>query len=162
MARRQQWRHGPRQLQRQPSLTPEEQLDSDEIRNNDGDEVVDPPERWIEAKEEESLDERLADEEPDVADDGRDEPTEAHDSDSGGGSSWSPTMRWIGWIRKCTAVNAARSTAHPRTAIRSSPSRSDGVRYSEPAFSTITERASTVTFAPASCGVESSSVPAAV
>lgn len=66
-------------------LTPEEQLDSDEIRNDDGDEVVDPPERWIEAKEEESLDERLSDEEPDVTDDGRDEPTEAHDSDAGGG-----------------------------------------------------------------------------
>ena len=66
-------------------LSPEEQLDSDEIRNDDGDEVVDPPERWIEAKEEETLDQRLADEEPDVTDDGRDKPTEAHDADQGGG-----------------------------------------------------------------------------
>ena len=47
-------------------LTPEEQLDSDEVRNDDGDEVVDPPEQWIEAREDETLDERLAEEEPDV------------------------------------------------------------------------------------------------
>lgn len=47
-------------------LTPEEALDSDEVRNDDGDEVVDPPEKWIDAREDESLDERLADEEPDV------------------------------------------------------------------------------------------------
>ena len=47
-------------------LTPEEALDSDEVRNDDGDETVDPPEKWIEAKEDEDLDERLADEEPDV------------------------------------------------------------------------------------------------
>jgi hypothetical protein len=47
-------------------LTPEEALDSDEVRNNDGDEVVDPPEKWIDAREDESLDERLADEEPEV------------------------------------------------------------------------------------------------
>ncbi len=45
-------------------LEPEEQLDSDEIRNDDGDEVVDPPERWIEAKDHESLDERLSEETP--------------------------------------------------------------------------------------------------
>jgi hypothetical protein len=48
-------------------LTPEEALDSDEVRNDDGDEVVDPPERWIDAREDETLDERLADEEPDVS-----------------------------------------------------------------------------------------------
>ena len=36
------------------------------MRNDDGDEVVDPPEKWIEAEEDETLDERLADEEPDV------------------------------------------------------------------------------------------------
>ncbi len=47
-------------------LTPEEALDSDEVRNDDGDEVVDPPERWIDAREDETLDERLSDEEPDV------------------------------------------------------------------------------------------------
>jgi hypothetical protein len=50
-------------------LEPAEQLDSDEIRNDDGDEVVDPPERWIEAKEDESLDERLSEEIPDVTPD---------------------------------------------------------------------------------------------
>lgn len=66
-------------------LTPEEQLDSDEIRNDDGDEVVDPPERWIAPKEDETLDQRLADEEPDVSADGPDRPTDAHDSDEGGG-----------------------------------------------------------------------------
>lgn len=48
-------------------LTPEEALDSDEVRNDDGDEVVDPPARWIDAREDETLDERLADEEPDVS-----------------------------------------------------------------------------------------------
>jgi hypothetical protein len=47
-------------------LTPEEALDSDEVRNDDGDEVVDPPEKWIDARDDESLDERLSDEEPDV------------------------------------------------------------------------------------------------
>jgi hypothetical protein len=41
-------------------LEPDEQLDSDLIRNDDGDEVVDPPEQWIEAKDDESLDERLS------------------------------------------------------------------------------------------------------
>ena len=47
-------------------LTPEEALDSDEVRNDDGDETVDPPEKWIEAEGGRDLDERLADEEPDV------------------------------------------------------------------------------------------------
>jgi hypothetical protein len=37
-------------------LTPEEALDSDEVRNDDGDEVVDPPEKWIDARDDESLD----------------------------------------------------------------------------------------------------------
>ena len=50
-------------------LTPEEQLDSDEVRNADGDEVVDPPERWIEARDHESLAERLSEEAPDVSPD---------------------------------------------------------------------------------------------
>jgi hypothetical protein len=72
-------------------LSQSEELDSDEIRNDDGDEVADPPERWIEAKDDETLDERLSDEEPDVdvddADDDEDEGdgNDAHDSDSGGG-----------------------------------------------------------------------------
>jgi hypothetical protein len=48
------------------TLSPSESLDSDEVRNDDGDIVVDPPERWIDAEEDESLDERLAAEEPDV------------------------------------------------------------------------------------------------
>ncbi|WP_241384903.1 hypothetical protein [Rhodococcus sp. CH91] len=58
------------------TLSPSEGLDSDEVRNDDGDEVVDPPEGWSEAdkfgttpreeKEGESLDQRLAEEEPDV------------------------------------------------------------------------------------------------
>jgi len=60
-------------------LTPEEALDSDEVRNDDGDEVVDPPEKWIEAREDESLDERLADEEPDVRPDDID-PRDADDT----------------------------------------------------------------------------------
>src|SRR6478752_7158370 len=47
-------------------LSPSESLDSDEVRNDDGDEVVDPPAEWIEATEHESLDERLAEEVPDV------------------------------------------------------------------------------------------------
>jgi hypothetical protein len=47
-------------------LTPTEQLDSDEVRNNDGDEVVDPPEQWLDPEEKESLDDRLAEETPDV------------------------------------------------------------------------------------------------
>ena len=50
-------------------LEPAEQLDSDEVRNDDGDEVVDPPEKWIEAKDDESLDERLSEEVPDVSPD---------------------------------------------------------------------------------------------
>ena len=48
------------------TLSPSESLDSDEVRNDDGDIVVDPPDRWIEAKDDETLDERLAEEVPDV------------------------------------------------------------------------------------------------
>ena len=68
-------------------LTPEEALDSDEVRNADGDEVVDPPERWIEAKDGETLDERLGEEVPDdYGEAGDDEgSSDAHDSDAGGG-----------------------------------------------------------------------------
>src|SRR5436305_1430575 len=53
-------------------LTPEEELDSDEVRN-DGDEVVDPPHSWAAADHladepaGESLDEKLAAEEPEPA-----------------------------------------------------------------------------------------------
>ncbi|OOL32235.1 hypothetical protein GQ85_08685 [Rhodococcus rhodochrous] len=59
------------------TLSPSEGLDSDEVRNDDGDEVVDPPQGWSgadrfgttqrEEQEGESLDQRLAEEEPDVA-----------------------------------------------------------------------------------------------
>lgn len=64
-------------------LEQSEGLDSDEVRNADGDEVADPPEEWIEAEEHESLDERLAAEVPD--DSPRDRPSrDAHDSDAGG------------------------------------------------------------------------------
>ena len=49
------------------TLNPSESLDSDEVRNDDGDTVVDPPEEWIEVEEHETLDERLDDEEPDVS-----------------------------------------------------------------------------------------------
>lgn len=59
-------------------LTPAEALDSDEVRNDDGDETVDPPERWIEARDDESLDERLSEEEPDVSPDDVD-PRDADD-----------------------------------------------------------------------------------
>ncbi|MDX1889466.1 hypothetical protein [Mycolicibacterium sp. 050158] len=66
-------------------LSQSEELDSDQVRNDDGDDVADPPEQWIPARDDENLDERLAEEEPDVTDDGEDVPTEAHDSDQGGG-----------------------------------------------------------------------------
>jgi hypothetical protein len=65
-------------------LDPSESLDSDEIRNDDGDSVVDPPDHWIEADEHDSLDEKLAAEVPD--DGSEDGPSrDAHDADQGGG-----------------------------------------------------------------------------
>src|SRR5437588_11925305 len=60
------------------TLSASEGTDSDEVRNDDGDIVVDPPDDWSEAnkfgmtareeREGESLDDRLAEEEPDVLD----------------------------------------------------------------------------------------------
>ncbi|EHI10663.1 hypothetical protein [Mycolicibacterium thermoresistibile] len=60
------------------TLRPMEALDSDDLRNDDGDEVVDPPERWSSGYssgaagvtadghlEEETLDAKLAAERPD-------------------------------------------------------------------------------------------------
>ena len=57
-------------------LSPMEGTDSDDLLNDDGDEVVDPPEHWSgvdkfgmsaeEQRQGESLDERLAEEVPDV------------------------------------------------------------------------------------------------
>ncbi|OMC39736.1 hypothetical protein A5745_09795 [Mycobacterium sp. IS-2888] len=41
-------------------LEQSESLDSDEVRNDDGDTVVDPPDTWVKADESESLDEKLA------------------------------------------------------------------------------------------------------
>jgi hypothetical protein len=53
------------------TLRPMEALDPDDVRNDDGDEVVEPPDRWSEAdkvaveeREGESLDDKLAAEEP--------------------------------------------------------------------------------------------------
>jgi hypothetical protein len=58
------------------TLSPSESTDSDEVRNDDGDIVVDPPDDWSEAnkfgmtareeEEGESLEYKLAAEEPDV------------------------------------------------------------------------------------------------
>lgn len=64
-------------------LDQSESLDSDEVRNDDGDEVVDPPDEWIKAEENESLDEKLAAETSDdlyVSAPSSD----AHDSQAGG------------------------------------------------------------------------------
>ncbi len=55
------------------TLRPSEALDSDDVRNDDGDEVVDPPEHWAaadhiaEQPDGESLDEKIAAEQPDTA-----------------------------------------------------------------------------------------------
>jgi hypothetical protein len=58
-------------------LSPMEGTDSDDVRNDDGDEVVDPPDDWSgadkfgmsaeEQREGETLDDRLAEEVPDVS-----------------------------------------------------------------------------------------------
>jgi|SRR6185312_7168886 len=48
-------------------LSPEEALDSDEVRNDDGDEVVAPPDEWLDPHDDDSLDERLSAEEPDTS-----------------------------------------------------------------------------------------------
>ncbi len=56
------------------TLGPSESLDSDEVRNDDGDIVVDPPERWIDIHEDSTIDEKLAAEEPDVLPPGPSEP----------------------------------------------------------------------------------------
>ena len=50
------------------TLRPMEALDSDEVRNDDGDTVVDPPDQWSEAErsdDDRTLDDRLAEEVPD-------------------------------------------------------------------------------------------------
>lgn len=67
-------------------LDQSESLDSDEVRNDDGDEVVDPPDEWITAEEYESLDDKLAAETPDQpeAPEAETPASEAHDSRAGG------------------------------------------------------------------------------
>jgi hypothetical protein len=62
------------------TLRPMEALDSDDVRNDDGDEVVDPPDHWSEADRSdmapraqgggESLDDKLAAEEPEPSNTG--------------------------------------------------------------------------------------------
>ncbi|WP_395310264.1 hypothetical protein V4U86_05430 [Mycobacterium sp. AMU20-3851] len=77
-------------------LSPMEATDSDDVRNADGDEVVDPPDDWTgadkfgmsaqEQREGDSLDHRLAQEEPDVDADmapGPDAPVDTAGVDSG-------------------------------------------------------------------------------
>lgn len=73
------------------TLRPSEATDSDEVRNDDGDAVINAPDGWTEAdkfgmtpreeQEGESLDQRLAEEEPDVleeADSTSERPTHIH------------------------------------------------------------------------------------
>lgn len=70
-------------------LTPSESTDSDELHNRDGDQTVEPPEDWHgadqfgliedEAEEGESLDDKLAAEEPDL---GVGKPAESEDDAS--------------------------------------------------------------------------------
>lgn len=63
-------------------LDQSESLDSDEVRNDDGDEVVDPPDQWINADDNESLDQKLAAETSEDPPD--DWPSQdAHDSQEG-------------------------------------------------------------------------------
>ena len=71
------------------TLDVSESLDSDEVRNEDGDDVVDPPDHWSEAdrfgttlreaEQGESLDQRLAEEEPDVPPSGGEDESEDPD-----------------------------------------------------------------------------------
>jgi hypothetical protein len=64
-------------------LDQSESLDSDQVRNDDGDEVVDPPDQWINADDNESLDQKLAAETSEDPPD--DWPSQdAHDSQEGG------------------------------------------------------------------------------
>ncbi|WIM86911.1 hypothetical protein PT015_18820 [Candidatus Mycobacterium wuenschmannii] len=70
------------------TLRPSEATDADEVRNDDGDTVVTPPDDWSEAnkfgvtareeREGESLDQRLAEEEPDVLEDAGPDERPAH------------------------------------------------------------------------------------
>ena len=48
------------------TLGPSESLDSDEVRNDDGDSVVDAPLQWISPEVNQTLESRLAAEEPEL------------------------------------------------------------------------------------------------
>jgi hypothetical protein len=74
-------------------LDPSESLDSDEVRNDDGDEVVDPPDEWIEAEDHESLDEKLAN-----------RPERHTTRMRAAHSMFSATTNWTASIRPCTAA----------------------------------------------------------
>ncbi|CAM2792564.1 DUF5709 domain-containing protein [Prescottella defluvii] len=75
------------------TLDVSESLDSDEVRNADGDDVVDPPDEWSEAdrfgttlreaEQGESLDQRLAEEEPDTLPSGDDREDDGYVEDTG-------------------------------------------------------------------------------
>ena len=132
-------------------LTPAEALDSDEVRNDDGDETVDPPERWIEAQAttrtstsgSPTKSRTSAPTDIDVARRRRLGPETVSTARRRTRSPGSAA---------CTAASAARSTGRRRTASRSTTSSSERRRataVSSRACSTMTERASTVTFAPA-------------
>ncbi|KAA0108444.1 hypothetical protein [Mycolicibacterium sp. P1-5] len=51
------------------TLSPSESLDSDDVRNDDGDTVVDPPDAWLDPSDDATLEERLSSEEPDITPD---------------------------------------------------------------------------------------------
>ncbi|MBE1552187.1 hypothetical protein GGC64_006274 [Mycobacterium sp. OAS707] len=48
------------------TLSPSESLDSDDVRNDDGDVVVEPPDTWLDPGDDESLEQRLAAEQPEI------------------------------------------------------------------------------------------------
>jgi hypothetical protein len=63
-------------------LEPAESLDSDEVGNDDGDEVSDPPDEWIGVDDNGPLDDRLAAEVPDGSTDRRPS-IDSYESDQG-------------------------------------------------------------------------------
>ena len=71
-------------------LDQSESLDSDEVRNDDGDQTVDPPEHWIDPNDDQSLDERLSAEDPDVTPD--DVPTDPDNDSTVRGSESEPDV----------------------------------------------------------------------
>jgi hypothetical protein len=105
-------------------LEQSESLDSDEVRNDDGDEVVDPPGQWIDADDNESLDEKLAAKtSDDPSETGR--PRRHTTQLKAGHSTSSATTSWTALTRPSMAGNAAKSTGRWRTATRSSTWKDD-------------------------------------